>query len=307
MVEEKGFHCSLVKKKSLKGVWSFIRCRHFFTSHGGFQGFETKYVKNKYVNLWHGMPLKRIGKLLDDSYDFQPNLTIASSAAFQKIMAACFNLPIERALLTGQPRCDMMSHDTSFFKDRGINISDYSKIGMWMPTYRVSIIGDIRQDGSYQEGSISFLTKEDIMHLDDYLREKNTLLLLKIHPMDVLQNYSFPDYSNIRIIKPREADSELYPILGKCDFLLTDYSSVYIDYEVLSRPIGFVMDDLDEYASSRGFCFDRIEEVMPGPVLTTLDDVEDFINEPTIKACTVQLNDYHDFNSSKRLANELIL
>lgn len=303
MVKERKFHCQVIKKKSIRGVLAFLRCKHFFTSHGGFLNFDTSRVPNKYVNLWHGMPLKRIGRLLYDDFGFQPNLTIASSSAFQKVMSACFNLPLEKALVTGQPRCDMMSRETDFFENRGIKLSNYSKVGIWMPTYRVSIIGDIRQDGTYQEGSVSFLSKEDILYLDDYLRKKNVLLLLKIHPMDVLQNYDFPNYTNIVVIKPREADSELYPILGKCDFLLTDYSSVYIDYEVLSRPIGFVMDDLDEYSSSRGFCFERIEEVMPGRVLTNLEEVEDFIDKPEFESCSVQLNNYHDFDSSKRLAD----
>ena len=307
MVKERKFHCQVIKKKSVKGVLAFLRCKHFFTSHGGFQNFDTSKVTDKYVNLWHGMPLKRIGRLLYDDYGFRPNLTIASSSAFQKVMSACFNLPIEKALVTGQPRCDMMSRETDFIENRGIMLSNYSKVGMWMPTYRISIVGDIRQDGSYQEGSVSFLSKEDILQLDGFLREKNALLLLKIHPMDVLQNYSFPNYTNIVVIKPREADSELYPILGKCDFLLTDYSSVYIDYEVLSRPMGFVMDDLAEYSSSRGFCFEHIEDVMPGLVLTTLEEVEAFIDKPEFASCSVQLNDYHDFNSSKRLAEFLKL
>ena len=242
-----------------------------------------------------------------DDYSFRPNLTIASSSAFQKVMSACFNLPLENVLITGQPRCDMMSRETAFFENREIKLLNYSKVGMWMPTYRVSIIGDIRQDGAYQEGRVSFLSKEDILQLDVFLSKKNVLLLLKIHPMDVLQNYVFPNYTNIVVIKPREADSELYPILGKCDFLLTDYSSVYIDYEVLSRPIGFVMDDLAEYSSSRGFCFDHIEEVMPGRVLTNLKEVEDFIDKPELESCSVQLNNYHDFDSSKRLAETLKL
>ncbi len=306
-VKENHFHCKVIKKKSILGVFAFMRCRHFFSSHGGFRLFDTSAVPEKHVSLWHGMPLKRIGRLLYDDYDFKPNLTIASSTAFQKIMSDCFDLSIEKVLVTGQPRCDMMSNKTEFFKNRGIELTDYSKVGIWMPTFRVSIAGDIRQDGSYQEGNVSFLTKENIMQLDNYLRKKNVLLILKIHPMDVLQNYIFPDYSNIVVIKPHEADSELYPILGNCDFLLTDYSSVYIDYEVLSRPIGFVMDDLDEYSTNRGFCFEHIEDVMPGRLLTNLEEMEDFIDKPEVESCSVRLNEYHDFNSSKRLADYLML
>ncbi len=40
--------------------------------------------------------------------------------------------------------------------NNGISVSDYDKIGIWLPTYRQSIIGDIRVDGLYNEGGISF-------------------------------------------------------------------------------------------------------------------------------------------------------
>ena len=133
------------------------------------------------------------------------------------------------------------------------------------------------------------------------------LLLLKIHPMDILQKYDFPNYTNIKVIKPREADSELYPILGKCDFLLTDYSSVYLDYEVLERPMGFVMDDLDAYSKSRGFCLENIKDVMPGRILSNLQEIQQFIDAPQVYTCSLCLNQYHDFHSSERLANELKL
>lgn len=307
LVKEREFHCRVIKKKSIQGVWAYLRSRHFFTTHGGFLSFDTSHVTDKYVNLWHGMPLKRIGRLLDEGSGFTPCLTIASSRPFQKIMADSFGQPLDRVIVTGQPRCDMMSVETDYFKNKGISLEEYSKVGIWMPTYRVSIVGDIREDGTYEEGSVSFLKQQDLLKLDEHLKERNVLLLLKIHPMDILQNYEFPRYSNIVVIRPREADSELYPILGKCDFLLTDYSSVYIDYEVLERSIGFVMDDLDAYSRSRGFCFDNIEDVMPGRILSNLHEIEEFIDSPQFSACSLCLNEHHDFKSSERLAKELKL
>lgn len=307
IVKERKFHCQVFRKKSIRGVWAFLRSRHFFTTHGGFLSFDTSHVTDKYVNLWHGMPLKRIGRLLDEGSVFTPCLTIASSHPFQKIMATSFGQPLNRVLVTGQPRCDMMSRETDFFQSKGIRLDRFSKVGIWMPTYRVSVVGEIREDGTYETGSVSFLTQQEIIKLDEYLNERNMLLLLKIHPMDILQKYDFPNYTNIIVIKPREADSELYPILGKCDFLLTDYSSVYIDYEVLERPIGFVMDDLDAYSKSRGFCLENIKDVMPGRILSNLQEIEQFIDVSQVYTCSLCLNQYHDFNSSERLANELKL
>ena len=48
------------------------------------------------------------------------------------------------------------------------------------------------------------------------------------------------------------------------DSLITDYSSIYLDYMLLERPIIFLPYDLQEYESSVGFTMDYMENT-PGP------------------------------------------
>ena len=48
------------------------------------------------------------------------------------------------------------------------------------------------------------------------------------------------------------------------DLLITDYSSIYIDYLLLERPILFLPYDREAYLKTRGFNFDY-DEVTPGP------------------------------------------
>ena len=69
----------------------------------------------------------------------------------------------------------------------------------------------------------------------------------------------------------------MYSLLGSADILLTDFSSIYIDYLLLNRPIGFVEDDFDEYSKSRGFIFDNPEEYMPGVKIRSLEDLKTFL------------------------------
>ncbi len=38
--------------------------------------------------------------------------------------------------------------------------------------------------------------------------------------------------------------------------LVSDYSSVAIDYLLLDRPLGFTLDDYEAYTESRGWVFD---------------------------------------------------
>jgi CDP-glycerol glycerophosphotransferase len=57
------------------------------------------------------------------------------------------------------------------------------------------------------------------------------------------------------------------------DVLVTDYSSVMFDFAVTGRPLIFFAYDLARYRDDlRGFYLD-LEQIAPGPVLTSSDDV----------------------------------
>ena len=60
------------------------------------------------------------------------------------------------------------------------------------------------------------------------------------------------------------------------DALITDYSSVYFDYLLLDKPIGFVVDDLDDYRQNRGFLLEPVGRWMPGTRIEALKDLKEF-------------------------------
>ena len=58
------------------------------------------------------------------------------------------------------------------------------------------------------------------------------------------------------------------------DIIVTDYSSVFFDFANLKRPMLFYMYDLEEYKEElRGFYFE-IEDVLPGPIVKTQEELE---------------------------------
>lgn len=295
-------------KFSFKAFYYFAKAKFVFSTHGLYSFLELNQGL-KLVNLWHGMPLKTIGSMdlqRDGSSPTKADYLIATSEFFQKIMAKSFNdLPIDRVLLTGQPRNDLLFEETLFFENYGIDIKQFNSIGIWLPTYRQSIVGDIRKDGVYNENGISFLTMNELQKLDDFLQKSSSLLIVKLHPMDALQYVDFAHLKNLIIIKPKEFKEQLYPLLGKCDYLLTDYSSVWIDYCILKRPIGFVMNDIEEYKKSRGLTIENLDEKLPGTIINTFDKLTSFIsNLPEFDNKNVELyNKYFDNKASERLIN----
>ena len=72
--------------------------------------------------------------------------------------------------------------------------------------------------------------------------------------------------------------STLYKFLGTTSALITDYSSVFLDYYLLDRPVAFTINDYEEYKEKRGFVFDDIKSLMAGPTVSNLDDLLAFLN-----------------------------
>ncbi len=297
-------------KYSAKAFYYYARARYVFCTHGIYDFLKFR-RRGKIVNLWHGMPLKTIGCMDPTTGGTNPSKAdylISTSSFFREIMHRSFeDVPIENVLLTGQPRNDLMFQETDFFRNRGIDRHSYRSIGLWLPTYRRSIIGDIRNDGVFNGDGISFLSMDELHKLDAELQKSASLLIVKLHPMDALQQVDFGSFSNLLIIKPQEFTEQLYPLLGACDYLLTDYSSVWVDYCILKRPIGFVMDDIDEYRSSRGFTIENLGEKLPGVIIDTYDKLIRFISTPSgFNDEYLPLYNLHcDGNASQRVAGQL--
>ena len=103
-------------------------------------------------------------------------------------------------------------------------------------------------------------------------------------------------------------------MLHDADAMISDYSSAAVDYLMLERPIGFVMEDADAYENARGFIFEHIRDWIPGVEITSLEDFERFVtawemlaesDSERIKYIADKLQIYHDGNSCKRIVDEL--
>ena len=86
--------------------------------------------------------------------------------------------------------------------------------------------------------------------------------------------------SNIHFIDQeffQENDIDLYQFLHYTDGLITDYSSIAIDYLLLNKPIAFTLDDYENYSGTRGFVFDDPKKYMPGHHIYNFEDFKQYI------------------------------
>ena len=298
---------SVYYKHSFPGLWYFLRAGFLFVSHGIFEQYRADKSAKIVVALWHGMPLKRICWMESSTtWVTYADYVVATSELFQKIMSQSFRLDCQHVLIVGQPRNDLLFEKTDFFEKQNINQKQYTKIGIWLPTYRYSVIQQ-RTDGAFRNGRLLFLTMDDLKKLNDFLLKVNQLLIVKLHPMDYLQQVELPNFTHLRILKQKDLNCQLYPLLGNCDYLLSDFSSVWLDYEILGKPIGFVCDDFEEYEKGRGFTVPNLMETLPGPIIQNLEELKYFISHlpQNKKIVPSMFNRYKDCFSSERLLSLL--
>ena len=276
-------------------MFTYIQSKYIFFTHGFYTGMSLP--KNQIrINLWHGMPLKAIGHLNahgDDNTIAQSSFVLATSPMYQKIMSKVFALPLEKVLLIGQPRCDLLIQKSYCLKKLGIAKESYQKIIFWAPTYRHSI--DSKINNGLFNSYLPILKENELKQLNTYLNSIDTFMLVKLHPMDILNSYDFELFTNIRIIKDRvllEKSCQLYSLLSEVDILLTDYSSIYIDFLLLNRPIVFTIDDFEEYKKTRDFVFQKPEQYMPGHLVFNIESLKTVLND-------IIIND-NDMHAEKR-------
>ena len=186
-----------------------------------------------------------------------------------------------------------------------------------MPTFRQSKNGRFNAGGIVSSETMLPILSEFkcLKEFDEYLKSNGVFLVVKVHPLAKFKN--IVDLQNIRILTNEDIVSKgvkLYEFVKDFDALVTDYSSIYFDYMLLDRPIGFTLDDYETYADKRGFVVDNVLDFMPGHHLYTVSDMENFINDVVKgkdvykserQALLPKVCNYSDGNNCKRLAEEV--
>ena len=316
--ELKDYNISIAKKNSLLGVLSYMTSKYVFYTHGLYNGIKIS-KKQVVINLWHGMPLKNIG-LLDEKAKSAPlfSYAIATSEFFRGILSKSFGVPEEKILITGQPRNDKLSSENEDINKLSIDKKKYKKIFIWLPTFRRTEVYETRADGFINDSGLPFISKEELVELNDFLEKNKDLLIIKLHPMSRSNSREFNKFSHIKIFKSNEfinLSCDLYSLLNDIDALITDYSSIYFDFLILNKPIAFAINDYDEYKKSRGYVISDIYKLMPGEIIKDFSGFKKFISETTSgidkyksireEVNAKYINKYNDDESSKRILKYL--
>ncbi|MBQ9228564.1 MAG: CDP-glycerol glycerophosphotransferase family protein [Eubacterium sp.] len=151
----------------------------------------------------------------------------------------------------------------------------------WLPTFRQKITYDIEKTKQYTETTIPIIHDPKAAEGVNACAKKNGILLIvKPHPLQDISLINTEGYSNIVFIDNTFLEAsgvKNYEVMGACDALLTDYSSVYYDYLLCDKPIGLCWEDFEEYRENEGFIIDPDEVMGGGKKLYTEQDLCQFL------------------------------
>ena len=272
------YNIETIDKKSLKGVYTFLSAKYVFSTHGYFPGVKSGNGQVQ-VNLWHGCGYKSI---TDSDRIYRGDINTVTGSIYVPIHEKVLDMKPGTVYPTGLPRNDLLFTNRDIMSKFGINKKKYKKIYIWMPTYRKANEGHEEVDGKVDAFTISTMTQEELKLLNETLKKLKILLIVKPHPMDAKTFDNVSGFSNVKTIMNVElanAGVRLYEFMAETDALISDYSSVVIDYLMLQKPVVMVMSDIHEYENSRGFVFENIKDYLPGPIITNARSLIDYLKK----------------------------
>lgn len=262
------------------------------------------------TQMWHGMPLKKpdegLRKVSAQKVQYYTWL-LSTSHHLSPVIGSFLGVPSEHIYVGGQPRCDVLFENRKYY-----DLGSCKKVILWTPTFRKSYIRDYT-DVDMGDNIIPILSDSNYQEFDDYLKSMGVKVVVKLHPAQDLSKYHALDTDNL-IIYDHESfmkrKYDLYTLAAQSDALITDYSSIFFDYLLLNRPIGFTEDDIEEYGNNRGFMFDTPEDYKPGMKICNYEDLCNFIHSVAYdndtyfeerKRVNQLVNDFREGGYCKRL------
>lgn len=314
-----------VDKTSVKALFiSLFRALRFFTvkayhlatsayvfMNDNFMPMAKLHFKKDAVitQLWHAEGIfKRFGLHIDQPDEVRKleiegnkKLTyiVCSSDQVADTYAEAFGVSKYKVLPLGAPRTD------KFFKkvneERLRNDFDKlypeckgKKLILYAPTFR-----DNRED------DCRLLDSVDIKAFNERFGTSSRLLV-RLHPQVHSCNAFLDGATDVSKF------SDLSVLIRICDIMITDYSSICMDFALLEKPIYFYAFDLEKYTADRAFYSDY-ESYVPGPVARDFQTLLNLINNNVSNTYSKRLLDFKFFNfgtpdgnSTKRVVDSII-
>lgn len=225
--------------------------------------FPTYYIRRrdqKYLNTWHGTPIKSMGRdIKNGNFDYRNasrNILQATHLALpnahtREQLLDCYevsNLYSGHIALTGSPRLDATLNLDSGQREairRRLGVAQDDNVILYAPTWRGELGNVVSID-------------EVVTQVLDQIETAGYRALYRGHPVGDLSGHA--SSSNVPTV-PDDIDSNV--LLACVDAVVSDYSSIAFDAALAGVPVClFVYDELN-YIEDRGLSLELRELGMP--------------------------------------------
>lgn len=278
-------YTTVVKRHSPAFFWHLATAKYWVNNHN-FPNYIHRRRQGKYIQTWHGTPLKRMFLDQDNFYGRDPGYVDRVKEASAQWNALVSPSPYATAAMQssygykgpvyelGYPRNDVLRGPNTDeirrnFRHR-LAIPPEQTVVLYAPTFR--------DDQPTTRGRFAFDWPFDPEAFVERFGS-NVTLLLRTHFL-INTKLEIPESLRSNIIDVSRVP-DINELFLASDMLVTDYSSSFFDYSVLERPIIFFAYDLENYRDNlRGFYLDY-EKDLPGPIATTAEILFDEIDKAT--------------------------
>lgn len=261
----------------------FLRARYVMSTESVFGGFRSPPNQTS-VNLWHGEPPTKPTGRFGTGRGLHSSISPVCSTIGRAYRSAEFGVHPSKVPILGAPRNDRLLRADQYRDEvRAALLGGFTGPAyLWLPSFRIGNWGtSFRVDAADSHPGLPF-SSDDLRRLDDWLVAQGARVLVKLHPRDLGQ---FPqEFRALRLLAEDELEEReltVHTALAAFDGLITDMSSVWIDYLLLDKPIIFAFPDVENYRRGRGLNLEPYEEWVPGPFAGGMDDLIGALAEVT--------------------------
>ncbi|MCG4457418.1 CDP-glycerol glycerophosphotransferase family protein [Erysipelothrix rhusiopathiae] len=238
------------------------------------RGLKIKKPSNVvYINTWHGTPFKKIGNDVDGTGVFSgksKSIALLNDPCYlvqsnyeKQIFINAFGTLEESIYLTGLPRNDELKNidqNQVVLIKEALNINTEKKVILFAPTFK-----------EYK----TYDYFEEKKAMIDKLSDKYYILYRGHHAASDSRKYDNIDNPNFLNVSTYPNLNDLFKV---SDIVITDYSSLCVDFAILDRPIYFVTPDFEEYQDKRGL-YINYDELFNVGNFTSFDHLTNYLNE----------------------------
>lgn len=318
-------------KMSWRGFWATARARVAVVTHG-FGDVNPYAVTGAFVaQLWHGIPLKRIGldapELVRSA--FLPNSALvrrligwmyarsaqrigvlpAASHLVRGRLESAFGIDHRRIAVTGEPRVDVLASETPDGARRVVaglipEAGAERTLLLYAPTWR---------DGDADPGIPS---AEEWRAIIEVLARRDAVLVIRSHRLGE-GDYTPPVDTDRVVLLGADLLPDVTPAIPAFAALITDYSSLVYDAALAGVPSLFLAPDLEDYSGRRGFYGSYSDIAGEEPATTwraLLPEIDRFLGQDeererragAARALSARVHTFRDGRNTRRVLDEVL-